>query len=215
MIVIFRLIWREHVPKKKNIHLFILLVLTITLSACIHNRDNEYLQARSESDLLVPKQLSASKIQDAYPIPEGGAWSENKTPSKLPPGSLAAKQSSVSANQNNVKEAKKLQAITVLGSGSKGNPALLVRRPFSQIWPVFDKALIELNYKLVGKDKRLGTYVVTNVEKTATYQFNLWEVKQGVAIEIKRYPEGGLSHKKINRILQPIQAELNKQLGNK
>tara|TARA_R110000868_G_scaffold8205_3_gene42591 strand:- start:177641 stop:178192 length:552 start_codon:yes stop_codon:yes gene_type:complete len=175
------------------------ILVTCSLSSCIHNRENNYLQSYSESSISIPKKYSDAAMKDAYAIPEGPAWSAVNVASYGPPGSLVEKQAL--AKTDKVKP-----TLTQLGVGNQEQPALLVREPFNTVWPKMNATLKTLKYTFVGTDKAVGLYVVKS--GLHAYQFNVQQIHQGTVITVKSYEQGLLTSQIAKQLLTQVQKQI-------
>ena len=70
------------------------IILIGSLSACVRNRENDYLTSTSQKDLAIPTRLTHNNISDDYTIPSGPMAGPHDHVSILPPGSVLTKQDS-------------------------------------------------------------------------------------------------------------------------
>lgn len=71
---------------KSYVSLISLAVFSVTLTACLHNRSNDYVNAQSTPDLKTPAGITSAKLTDNYPVPPKSTTEVVPAPSLVPPG---------------------------------------------------------------------------------------------------------------------------------
>lgn len=66
--------------------LFSVTVLTLTLTACMHNRSEDYVKAQNNAPLKTPPGVSNATFTDHNPIPQTSTTGVITVPSLVPPG---------------------------------------------------------------------------------------------------------------------------------
>ena len=90
MNILKRLILKRLKKSVYFLNIILIALMTSLLSGChlmnhIKSNDDQYLQARSVSDLQVPAGFNAVNIGNDFPIAPG-AYPQGKSVSQLPPG---------------------------------------------------------------------------------------------------------------------------------
>lgn len=193
--------------------LSIIVLSTTLLSGClfgktgyIHDRHNDYLNAKSEPALQVPAQLKTAKVEAHLPIPAGNDFSNNKRPSLLPPdaASVRAAQQNTQAQQ----QAKK-PVSSALGTGADGFPVLKFTRAYSVVWYKLNKALTANNYQVIGTDKKTGVIEFMTAGKSKSdatiYQLSLNQGQAGVLVRLVDQTGDNVASATSQRILKQLQ----------
>lgn len=71
---------------KTYLSLFSLTILALSLTACLHNRTDDYVNAQNNPPLKTPPGVQNPTFKDNYPIPQKSTNQVVAAPSLVPPG---------------------------------------------------------------------------------------------------------------------------------
>lgn len=77
----------------------IVSILALTLTACMHNRADDYVNAQNNPPLKTPPGVTQPTFKDSYPIPAKSTTAVVPAPSLVPPGYDADLQEAEAANK--------------------------------------------------------------------------------------------------------------------
>ncbi len=144
----------------RGLQLISLLLLGFSLTACglfgIHKRQDDYLQAKTEPALKIPKGVTLTAGQQRYALPEVHNKYSNSPISELPPGSLAARKAGIDYGLPEQPQGPRYQ----LTQSANKFPVLLINEPYKKAWVSVGRALRTAHYEVVREDTYVHSYFV-------------------------------------------------------
>lgn len=107
---------------KSALSLISLSILALTLTACMHNRSSDYVNAKNNPSLKTPPGVNNPTFTDHNPIPQKSTSDTIAAPSLVPPGLTEDEEAAKIALAEEKKKAKSAEKIK--NSDSTENPAL-------------------------------------------------------------------------------------------
>jgi uncharacterized lipoprotein len=122
----------------------------------------------AERAIVIPQNLSSRTIEDYYEVPSPANEANSTTPPIAPPGSSFVQNRNVDAAM--VSQQDKIRNAEIAKIKGHTNPAANGPKPvgvnFSQAWVKAGHVLQASNYKIVERDRSMGTYYVIDTTKT-------------------------------------------------
>lgn len=159
-----------------------------------------------ERTVVIPQNLNARGVQDFYEVPEAGPEAANIKPPLTPPGSNIGKAPTLS-QQDRIRNAEnaKIQGHTNISANTPTSYGI----GFSQAWMKVGQVLQASNYKIVEKDKVLGTYYVIDTQKTGG------KVKKDMPIyQVNLKASGNSTVVSVNPGNAALQSQINRNLNS-
>jgi uncharacterized lipoprotein len=91
---------------KSTLSLISLSILALTLSACMHNRSSDYVNAKNNPSLKTPPGVNSPTFTDHNPIPQKSTSDAITAPSLAPPGLTEDEEAAKIALAEEKKKAK-------------------------------------------------------------------------------------------------------------
>lgn len=189
--------------------------VVLTLAACSTIQNHGYLKDENKSyqkaepverTVVIPQNLSGKNVDDYYEVPELAPEAANVVPPIAPPGSAVAQKANTT-QQDRIRDAEnaKIKGHT--------NPNVNNTKPvgvnFSQAWVKVGHVLQGTNYKIVEKDKTLGTYFVVDTTQSSG------KVKKDMPIyQIHLKPSGNGTMVTVSPSNPGLQSQMNRFLND-
>jgi uncharacterized lipoprotein len=117
----------------------------------IHDREDDYLKSKNNPPLKIPSDSKLIGSSDAYPIPAGPAFSNQKPVSLTPPGLDDAATPTDQANNQ-----------ISLGQDADGFAELqMPGSDYNLAWKQIHTAVTKAGYQIVGSDKTTGIIAIS------------------------------------------------------
>lgn len=197
------------------VKLSLMSLVVLGMTACTTVRNHGFLKDETQSykneqpipnTVVIPQNLSSKNMQDYYEVPQPSAQAANISPTLIPPGSNIPQRPVVISQQDRIRNAEsaKIQGHTAAQSVA---PAA-VSASFAQAWVKVGHVLQASNYKIVERDKALGTYYVIDTRSSGgkvkkdmpIYQVHLKATGNGTVVSVS--PANGQLQGQLNRSLQ-------------